>query len=75
MYRTVEYFEGYEKQKIFELLLQILGSKPVVLIRGIADKSKLYDFYDTDEWRDEHKRSNGQNQEIIGSWWSRGYEL
>jgi SAM-dependent methyltransferase len=73
MYDALQHFKEDDLQKILELVLEISGSKPVILIGGIPDVDKLWDFYDTDERREEYRRRKSQNQEAIGTWWNRNY--
>lgn len=73
MYEALQHFEEDDLQKILELVMAISGSKPVIFIGGIPDIDKLWEFYDTDERREEYRRRKSQNQEAIGTWWSRDY--
>jgi len=73
MYDALQHFKEDDLQKILELVLEISGSKPVILMGGIPDIDKLWDFYDTDERREEYRKRKSQNQEAIGTWWNRNY--
>lgn len=73
MYEALQHFEEDDLQKILELVLEISSSRPVIFIGGIPDIDKLWDFYDTDERREDYRRRKSQNQEAIGTWWNREY--
>jgi 2-polyprenyl-3-methyl-5-hydroxy-6-metoxy-1,4-benzoquinol methylase len=71
MYEALQHFEEDDLQRILELVLEISSSNPVIFIASIPDIDKLWEFYDTDERREEYRRRKSQNQEAIGTWWNR----
>jgi 2-polyprenyl-3-methyl-5-hydroxy-6-metoxy-1,4-benzoquinol methylase len=73
MYEALQHFEKDDLQRILELILEISSSNAVIFIGSIPDKDKLWEFYDTDERREEYRRRKSQNQEAIGTWWNRKY--
>jgi cyclopropane fatty-acyl-phospholipid synthase-like methyltransferase len=73
MYEALQYFEETDLQRLLELILETSCSNPIIFIGGIPDKDKLWDFYDTDERREEYKRRKSQGREAIGTWWNRTY--
>lgn len=73
MYEALQHFDESDLKRILELILQIPSSNPVILIGGIPDIDKLWEFYDTEERREEYRRRKRQNQEAIGTWWNRNY--
>ena len=73
MYEALQHFEEDDLQKLLELILEISSSNPVIFIGSIPDEDKLWEFYDTDERREDYRRRKSQNQEAIGTWWNRKY--
>jgi cyclopropane fatty-acyl-phospholipid synthase-like methyltransferase len=73
MYEALQHFEEGDLQRILELALEISSSNPVIFLGSIPDIDKLWEFYDTDERREEYKIRKSTNQEAIGTWWSRKY--
>ena len=73
MNESLQHFKEDDLPEILELIIAVSSPTPVILISGIPDIDKLWDFYDTDERREEYKRRKSQNQEAIGTWWSRDY--
>jgi SAM-dependent methyltransferase len=73
MYEALQHFDEGDLQRILQLVLQVSSSNPVIFIGGIPDIDKLWEFYNTEERREEYRRRKSQNQEAIGTWWNRNY--
>lgn len=65
----------YFKVEDLEIILNVIKkcSKPgfQVFIEGIPDIDRIWNFYNTEELRDEYRRRIERKEERIGTWWNR----
>jgi len=69
MYEALQHFSEDVFPKILELITEISTSNSVIFLGGIPDMDRLWDFYDTEERREDYRIRKGKNQEAIGTWW------
>jgi SAM-dependent methyltransferase len=71
MYDALQHFKENELTRILKLIWEISTTNSVVFLGGIPDMDKLWDFYDTEERREDYRIRKEKDQEAIGTWWKR----
>jgi cyclopropane fatty-acyl-phospholipid synthase-like methyltransferase len=70
MYEALQHFDEADLPGLLALVIDVSASDAVIFLGGIPDKDRIWEFYDTEERREEYRRRKSENREAIGTWWS-----
>jgi 2-polyprenyl-3-methyl-5-hydroxy-6-metoxy-1,4-benzoquinol methylase len=73
MYEALQHFEDSQFVDILNLLGQVSAPNATILLASVPDKNLLWEFYNTDERRDDYYKRRAAGNEAIGTWWERSY--
>jgi SAM-dependent methyltransferase len=68
---SLQYFNEEDLSKILQLILKISSSNPIIFFGGVPDIDKIWNFYDTEERREDYRRRKSMGNEAIGTWWKK----
>lgn len=71
MYEALQHFSKDDFRTLLEIIMEISNPNSVTFFGGIPDIDKLWDFYDTEERREQYRIMKSKNQEAIGTWWEK----
>jgi SAM-dependent methyltransferase len=66
-----QYFDAASATELLQSLRSIAAPGFRLFIEGIADETRLFDFYDTPERLAEYRRRRAEGSEQIVNWWNR----
>jgi cyclopropane fatty-acyl-phospholipid synthase-like methyltransferase len=66
-----QYFDVTAASELLRRLRAIAAPNFRLFIEGIADKERIFDFYDTPERQEEYRKRTAEGTEHIQTWWSR----
>lgn len=69
MYEAFQHFSRDEAQSLLAALAECAPANFRLFLGSIPDRTKLYDFYNTPERRQEYERRVRDGTEAIGTWW------
>jgi SAM-dependent methyltransferase len=73
MYEALQHFEEGDLQKLLVLIREMAASDAIIFFGGIPDNDRIWNFYDTEERRQDYWKRKNENREAIGTWWKRDY--
>lgn len=71
MYEALQHFAVKEVSSLLEIVTDIASPEAVIFFGGIPDEDKLWDFFDTEERREDYRIRRSKNQDPIGTWWKK----
>lgn len=71
MYEALQHFTEEDVLKLLRLIMDITSPDSATFFGGIPDVDRLWDFYDTEERREEYRIRKKKNQDPIGTWWKK----
>jgi 2-polyprenyl-3-methyl-5-hydroxy-6-metoxy-1,4-benzoquinol methylase len=71
MYEALQHFTEKDLIKILDLIREISTPDAVIFFGSVPDLDKIWDFYNTDERREDYRIRKSKNEEAIGTWWNR----
>lgn len=69
-YDAMQYFSVTESRTFLTLLASISSRGFTLLLCGLPDHQRLFNFYDTPDRRRDYERRLANGTEAIGTWWS-----
>ncbi len=73
MYEALQHFVEDDLSKLVTIIKQISTTDAIILLGSVPDKDKIWDFYNTEERREDYKIRKSNNEEAIGTWWDRKF--
>jgi cyclopropane fatty-acyl-phospholipid synthase-like methyltransferase len=71
MYEALQHFAEDDLPTLLARIVEVSSPSSVTFLGGIPDVDKLWNFYDTEERREEYRIKKSKNQEAIGTWWEK----
>jgi len=73
MYEALQHFEVTQLTDILNLIDKVSEPNATILLASIPDKNLIWEFYNTDERREEYYKRKAAGNEAIGTWWERNF--
>src|ERR1051325_9166966 len=65
MYEALQHFHEDDLPRLLNSIKEISSQDALIFIGGIPDLDRLWDFYDTEERREDYRRRKSENREAI----------
>lgn len=71
MYDSLQHFSEDEWPALLDQLLATTAPGSVAFFGGVPDIDRIWEFYNTEERRQDYYRRKREGREAIGTWWNR----
>ena len=73
MYEGLQYFQKDQFSHLLETLVSLSSERVIIILAGVPDLSRIWEFYDTPERQREYEIRKSQGTEAIGTWWEKSF--
>ena len=71
MHEALQYFDEKDLAHIMERLRPLAVDECPIFFGGVPDMAHIWDYYNTQERKEDYLRRKAEGREAIGTWWER----